>query len=613
MSVLYLKNNQGIWEEVSTINGHTPVITASKSNGITTIYADGTTVATINDGEKGEKGEDGETPLSAFPNDTASGQIVHITDGADDIPMDSVKVKIEPVQNLNGQSNPYPAGGGKNLFDGYTAPWKKWQLNSNVFRTRPDTDPGITFTPNEDGTVTVITTGTYMGVAVEIESSDADRVFSVSGASSVALYSAYEDGASRLNVSPTYATISAGVSGYIGIRFDAVGTYTIKCQLESGSTATDYAPYSNICPITGFIEANVVRIGKNLFDPNQNFTLMACYDKNGEIVYRKGAELHLSDGTYAFSASKINTDVGYIYLNVLNADGSFVRFWYFIASSDIRSFVTTLEDGQYIIIYDSLAKAESDETHFHEFNIQIENGSTTTEYEPYQGNTYPITFPSETGTVYGGELDVTNGTLTVDRAMVTFDGSESWNIQSINSYGIANFYTSVDHYPAANFRSLCNMLPPQTSLIGETKTEGYFVHQNGATIYIRIFSSRASTVAELMTWLASNPIQLVYELAEPITYTLTPTEIKSLYGENNIYADCGSTSVTYRADTTSYIGKIITATKSGTVTTVYVKDKPIATINDGTNGKDYTLTTQDKADIAQQVINILPTAQGVSF
>ena len=48
---------------------------------------------------------------------------------------------------------------------------------------------------------------------------------------------------------------------------------TVKPQLESGSSATAFAPYSNICPITGHTGANVVRTGKNLFNknmPNQN-------------------------------------------------------------------------------------------------------------------------------------------------------------------------------------------------------------------------------------------------------------------------------------------------------------------------------------------------------
>jgi hypothetical protein len=52
-------------------------------------------------------------------------------------------------------------------------------------------------------------------------------------------------------------------------------------------------------------------------------------------------------------------------------------------------------------------------------------------------------------------------------------------------------------------------------------------------------------------------VQFVYPLATPITYTLTPTEIKSLLGDNNIWADAGDTTVTYRADTKLYIDKKI--------------------------------------------------------
>ena len=38
------------------------------------------------------------------------------------------------------------------------------------------------------------------------------------------------------------------------------------------------------------------------------------------------------------------------------------------------------------------------------------------------GTTYPITFPTEAGTVYGGTLDVTTGVLTVDKNIITLRG-----------------------------------------------------------------------------------------------------------------------------------------------------------------------------------------------
>lgn len=61
---------------------------------------------------------------------------------------------------------------------------------------------------------------------------------------------------------------------------------------------------------------------------------------------------------------------------------------------------------------------------------------------------------------------------------------------------------------------------------------------------------------------------------------------------------------------------VITASKSGKVTTISVDGTTVATVsdgNDGADGDDYVLTAQDKSDIANLVIQTLPTAQGVSF
>ena len=74
-----------------------------------------------------------------------------------------------------------------------------------------------------------------------------------------------------------------------------------------------------------------------------------------------------------------------------------------------------------------------------------------------------------------------------------------------------------------------------------------------------------TTGGEWQTWLAAQeanetPVQLVYELATPIEVDLTPnTEISTLYGTNNIFADCGDTTVSYYADPTLYINKKIAA------------------------------------------------------
>ena len=51
---------------------------------------------------------------------------------------------------------------------------------------------------------------------------------------------------------------------------------------------------------------------------------------------------------------------------------------------------------------------------------------------------------------------------------------------------------------------------------------------------------------------------MVYKLAEPIIYQLTPiTNITTLFGQNNIWADTGNINITYSADTKKYINEQI--------------------------------------------------------
>ena len=52
-----------------------------------------------------------------------------------------------------------------------------------------------------------------------------------------------------------------------------------------------------------------------------------------------------------------------------------------------------------------------------------------------------------------------------------------------------------------------------------------------------------------------NGNQLCYELATPQTYQLDPQTIDLLLGQNNVWTDCGSVEVTYKADVGLYIDK----------------------------------------------------------
>ena len=79
----------------------------------------------------------------------------------------------------------------------------------------------------------------------------------------------------------------------------------------------------------------------------------------------------------------------------------------------------------------------------------------------------------------------------------------------------------------------------------------------GNTIWFRLPSITA--LADAKTYLASNPLQVCYELETPQTYTLTPTEVETLVGENHIWADSGDVGITYRKDINIVIDELTNA------------------------------------------------------
>jgi hypothetical protein len=60
---------------------------------------------------------------------------------------------------------------------------------------------------------------------------------------------------------------------------------------------------------------------------------------------------------------------------------------------------------------------------------------------------------------------------------------------------------------------------------------------------IRLTFGGCTTFAEMQSWVTNKSTQLVYKLATPQTYQLTPTQVKSLRGVNNIWADTGEVDV----------------------------------------------------------------------
>ena len=201
---------------------------------------------------------------------------------------------------------------------------------------------------------------------------------------------------------------------------------------------------------------------------------------------------------------------------------------------------------------------------------------TTQPLDEWKKNTktkiYPIIFPSEAGTVYGGTLDVTTGVLTVDRAIVTLDGTQTLNASSFSGTANSAIGRFVLTQPAADHSDItvpnivCDTLKTVECYRAgafaawkndSTATNAITTSTNGDYIAIALADTSITKNDELLSRLASEPITAIYTLATPIVYQLTPQEVKTLLGVNNIFADTGDVEVEYRADTKLYIDKQI--------------------------------------------------------
>jgi len=192
-----------------------------------------------------------------------------------------------------------------------------------------------------------------------------------------------------------------------------------------------------------------------------------------------------------------------------------------LTESDIGTF-------KFVYLYSGFPIADT-QNYARFYDFQVESGSIATDYEPYQDQTYFITFSSEAGTVYGGALDVTTGVLTVDRAEIELDENWYWYIGSTQPSGFTVCSTtSFPEHIVQNYDYISNMFKKANRpYVADMKYSEFLLSNTGKSAYFCFKNETGGTVQEFKDYIiaqrtAGTPIQVVYELATPIIYQLTP-------------------------------------------------------------------------------------------
>ena len=285
-------------------------------------------------------------------------------------------------------------------------------------------------------------------------------------------------------------------TGYVRLRVDCPQGSVTAFQLEEGTVATGYVPYNSL---------EIKDVGKNLYAGNE-ITINGTYSSNTSVNL---GSRYLSEGTYTISLANSLPNNSYIYLG---ANGS-------IATAIRNKATFTLTEEQNVPM--RLVVKAGTYSNF-TTKIMIEKGMVVTDYEPHQQQTeyFPL---SEGQKLYKNSYLVDDG-IHHSRKQVVLDGTETGWYTLANQTGTNTSYFCI---PKSDMKKASTLICDKfiNRNVWNTDEEGI---QSIIDNYIRlrINTSRASTVAELKTWLSNNPIRVEYELAEEeiVPYTETQQE-----------------------------------------------------------------------------------------
>lgn len=436
---------------------------------------------------------------------TASGSIASFTDGST-LPMKKLEVDIAPVQDLHGYDNPWVGGSGKNKFDGET---KNGYIYNGTYYASDDywcNKNDIPVKPN--------TTYIFSGVVSNGQ---------------ICCYNSSKQYTGDV-FSPNVSFTTPSNCAYISI-YNPISTVGNNKQLEEGSTATSYAPYSNICPISGWDECKVSDVSTNVWDEE---TKSGYYDVTTGSYVSNANQLCSKDyisvrpnmTLYGYKGSY----TGYGELLFYDAENNYID--YLRATQWINKEFTIPSNCYYITF--NLGSAYG-ATYNHD--ISINYPSTDISYHAYNGQTYTIDLD---GTRYGGTLDVVRGVLTVDRAIASGKVSSiASNTYTNIVYGKLAKPTDSMNYGNTGVHDLISSMYYVDSATynwdDANKIGKMFVGADYNALWIGF--PIGTTLAEMQSITENNKI--CYKLATPTTIQLTPTEVKTLLATNNIFADTG--------------------------------------------------------------------------
>ena len=414
---------------------------------------------------------------------------------------------------------------------------------SSVY-TKGQTDTLLNAKANTSDLATVATSGSYNDltnkptipaaqVQSDYEQADSTAVDYIKNKPDLSVYATTEDLADAIYSLLPIDTASGAIANFN----TEIGADLVDCKAYIvASQPTGTPTPSNPLPISGHTESNITRCGVNLWDE---------VAESGRYDTDTGVER--PDAAWTRSKNFIPVKPGSeIYIK---SSLSIVIYCYgldksYISKTNRQNATFTVPSGVYYLHITWNDNAYNND-------ISFNYPSTDTSYQAHtNNNTVTISFGQ---TVYGGNIDLTTGVLT--SPYFGFVANNDLVVSKVGTSG--GLSTFVINFASNNFPSGSDN-SAKSSHFSTSIPSGQSgrMAQSSTDIYCVIDNTLLATddAPGFLAWLISNGVTFYYTRTTPVTYQLTPTQVRALVGVNNVFNDTnGNTEVQFKDSIQHYI------------------------------------------------------------
>lgn len=320
---------------------------------------------------------------------------------------------------------------------------------------------------------------------------------------------------------------------------------------------------TNPLPISGRTQIVATHTGKNLLGGSKLLANAQAYLTGGTTdttnkTFAFASTASTTDGLSFTSGIKFKERTRYTFIMTASkssGNGFNMRIYYTDGTNTNISGTGTAKNTVVVTssnnkTVDKVTKYNSSGTttlYYEECGV-FEGVVSLADFEAYAGESKTISLGT---TVVGGELDILTGQGKKTIGLIEYDETSGW---TENTTGI--YYISVSALGITTDIISCNIFEKiargYSSALGNLQCN---LNTNGTAINFK--NEAITSLADWLTFVAANHIQIEYPLATEETFTATGEDFSTSDGDNGFYTDCGESDIVYVTKSTEQVVEIV--------------------------------------------------------